>query len=132
MCTDKKVGIIGLGAYLPERVLTNKELEKMVDTTDEWIVTRTGIRERRIAREDEATSDMATEAAKRALKDANLTAADIDLIIVATITPDMFFPATACLVQEKIGARMVPAFDVSVACSGFIYGLAIANQFIGW
>ena len=131
MCTNKKVGIIGLGAYLPERVLTNKELEKMVDTTDEWITTRTGIKERRIAREDEATSDMATEAANRALKDANLTAADIDLIIVATITPDMFFPATACLVQEKIGARMVPAFDVSVACSGFIYGLAIANQFIG-
>lgn len=130
MCSDKKVGIVGLGAYLPERVLTNKDLEKMVDTTDEWITTRTGIKERRIAREDEATSDMATEAAKRALKDANLTAADIDLIIVATITPDMFFPATACLVQEKIGARMVPAFDVSVACSGFIYGLAIAEQFI--
>ena len=130
MCTNKKVGIIGLGSYLPERVLTNKELEKMVDTTDEWITTRTGIKERRIAREDEATSDMAAEAARRALKDANLTAADIDLIIVATITPDMFFPATACLVQDKIGARMVPAFDVSVACSGFIYGLAIANQFI--
>lgn len=130
MCEKKHVGIIGLGAYLPERVLTNKELEKMVDTTDEWIITRTGIRERRIAREDEATSDMATEAARRALKDAGLTAGDIDLIIVATITPDMFFPATACLVQEKIGARTIPAFDVSVACSGFIYGLAIANQFI--
>lgn len=131
MCTNnRKVGIIGLGSYLPEKVLTNKDLEKMVDTTDEWIITRTGIKERRIARSDEATSDMATEAAKRALKDANLTAEDIDLIIVATITPDMFFPATACLVQEKIGARMVPAFDVSVACSGFIYGLAIANQFI--
>lgn len=130
MCSDKKVGIVGLGAYLPEKILTNKDLEKMVDTTDEWITTRTGIKERRIAREDEATSDMATEAAKRALKNANLTAADIDLIIVATITPDMFFPATACLVQEKIGARMVPAFDISVACSGFIYGLAIANQFI--
>ena len=130
MCMNKKVGIIGLGSYLPERILTNKELEKMVDTTDDWITSRTGIKQRRIAREDEATSDMATEAAKRALKDANLTASDIDLIIVATITPDMFFPATACLVQEKIGARMVPAFDISVACSGFIYGLAIANQFI--
>ncbi|MDD5429000.1 MAG: ketoacyl-ACP synthase III [Candidatus Omnitrophica bacterium] len=130
MCTNKKTGIIGLGAYLPEKVLTNKDLEKMVDTTDEWITTRTGIKERRIARQDEVTSDMATEAANRALKDAGLTAADIDLIIVATITPDMFFPATACLVQEKIGARTVPAFDVSVACSGFIYGLAIANQFI--
>jgi len=131
MCNDRKVGIVGLGAYLPERVLTNKELEKMVDTTDEWITTRTGIKERRIARDDEATSDMATEAAKRALEDAGLTPTDIDLIIVATITPDMFFPATACIVQEKIGARQVPAFDVSVACSGFIYGLAIANQFIG-
>ncbi|MBI5144267.1 MAG: ketoacyl-ACP synthase III [Candidatus Omnitrophica bacterium] len=131
MCESKKVGIIGLGAYLPEKVLTNKDLEKMVDTTDEWITTRTGIKERRIARKDEATSDMASEASKRALKDAGLKAEDIDLIIVATITPDMFFPATACLVQEKIGAKSVPAFDISVACSGFIYGLAIANQFIG-
>jgi 3-oxoacyl-[acyl-carrier-protein] synthase-3 len=130
MCESRKVGIIGLGAYLPEKILTNKDLEKMVDTTDEWIMSRSGIKERRIAREDEATSDMATEAAKRALKDANLKAEDIDLIIVATITPDMFFPATACLVQEKIGARTVPAFDVSVACSGFIYGIAIAEQFI--
>lgn len=130
MCEQKKAGIIGLGEYLPERVLTNKDLEKMVDTTDQWILERTGIRERRIAREDEATSDMATEAAKRALADAKLKPEDMDLIIVATITPDMFFPATACLVQQKIGARTVPAFDISVACSGFIYGLAIANQFI--
>jgi len=130
MCERKKAGIIGLGEYLPEKVLTNKDLEKMVDTTDDWITERTGIKERRIAREDEATSDMASEAAKRALADAKLKPEDIDLIIVATITPDMFFPATACLVQQKIGARMVPAFDVSVACSGFIYGLAIANQFI--
>lgn len=130
MCERKKTGIIGLGEYLPERVLTNKDLEKMVDTTDEWITERTGMKERRIAREDEATSDMAAEAAKKALADANLKPEDLDLIIVATITPDMFFPATACLVQQKIGARMVPAFDISVACSGFIYGLAIANQFI--
>ena len=130
MCKIKRAGIIGLGEYLPSRVLTNKELEKMVDTTDEWITTRTGIKERRIARPDEATSDMAAEAARRALKEANLRPEDIDLIIVATITPDMFFPATACLVQDKIGARQVPAFDISVACSGFIYGLAIANQFI--
>lgn len=130
MCDVKKTGIIGLGAYLPEKILTNKDLEKMVETTDEWITTRTGIKERRIARCDEATSDMATEAARNALRDAGLTAADIDLIIVATITPDMFFPATACLVQEKIGARHVPAFDISVACSGFIYGLAIADRFI--
>lgn len=130
MCQSVKTGIIGLGKYLPTRVMTNKDFEKIVDTTDEWITTRTGIKERRIAREDEATSDMATEAAKRALASANLKVEDIDLIIVATITPDMFFPATACLVQQKIGARNVPAFDISVACSGFIYGLAIANQFI--
>ncbi len=130
MCDTKKVGILGVGMYLPEKRLTNKDLEKIVDTTDEWITTRTGIKERRIAREDEATSDMATMAAKRALEDAKLTPADIDLIIVATITPDMFFPATACIVQDKLGARQVPAFDVSVACSGFIYGLAIAKQFI--
>jgi len=130
MCKTKKAGIIGLGMYLPDNILTNAELEKMVDTTDEWIVTRTGIKERRIARSDEATSDMAVNAAREALKNANLKAEDIDLIIVATITPDMFFPATACLVQAKLGARTVPAFDISVACSGFIYGLAIASQFI--
>ena len=130
MCQGKKAGIIGLGKYLPEKVLDNKYFEKIVDTTDEWITTRTGIKERRIARDDEATSDMATEAARRALADAGLKPEDIDLIIVATITPDMFFPATACLVQQKIGARNIPAFDISVACSGFIYGLAIANQFI--
>jgi len=130
MYETKKVGILGLGSYLPERILANKELEKMVDTTDQWITERTGIKERRIARADEATSDMATEAAKRALLDAKLKPEELDLIIVATITPDMFFPATACLVQQRIGARQVPAFDVSVACSGFIYGMAIANQFI--
>ncbi|MDP3791279.1 MAG: beta-ketoacyl-ACP synthase III [Candidatus Omnitrophota bacterium] len=130
MCEKKKAGIIGLGMYVPDRVLTNKELEKMVDTTDEWIFTRTGIKERRIASADEATSDMAVKAAKVALEDAKLKIEDIDLIIVATITPDMFFPATACVVQSKLGARQVPAFDVSVACSGFIYGLAIASQFI--
>ena len=130
MCEAKKTGIIGVGMYLPDNVLTNKDLEKMVDTTDEWIVTRTGIKERRIARSDQATSDMAVNAAKEALKDAKLKPEDIDLIIVATITPDMFFPATACIVQAKLGAREIPAFDISVACSGFIYGLAIASQFI--
>lgn len=128
--STKKVGILGLGSYLPSKILTNADLEKMVDTSDEWITTRTGIKERRIARDDEATSDMATEAAKIALKDAKLKPQDIDLIIVATITPDMFFPATACLVQHKLGARTIPAFDISIACSGFIYGLAIAEQFI--
>ncbi|MDP8258345.1 MAG: beta-ketoacyl-ACP synthase III [Candidatus Aadella gelida] len=126
----KKTGILGVGKYLPGNVLTNADLEKMVDTNDEWIVTRTGIKERRIAAENEATSDMAAKAAKAALKDAGLTAQDIDLIIVATITPDMFFPSTACVLQDKLGAGMVPAFDIAVACSGFIYGLAIADNFI--
>ncbi|MBD3296474.1 MAG: beta-ketoacyl-ACP synthase III [Candidatus Omnitrophica bacterium] len=130
MMEVKKVGIVGVGKYLPRNVLTNADLEKMVDTSDEWIVSRTGIRERRIASENEATSDMAVKAAKDALKKANMSAEDLDLIIVASITPDMFFPSTACLVQHKLGARRVPAFDISVACSGFIYGLTIANQFI--
>lgn len=123
-------GILGVGKYLPENVLTNADLEKMVDTTDEWIFTRTGIRERRIAAENETTSDMAAKASKNALKNANLEPKDIDLIIVATITPDMFFPSTACLLQYKLGAGHVPAFDIAVACSGFVYGLAIADQFI--
>lgn len=127
---EKKVGIIGLGKYLPEKCLTNKDLEKIVDTTDEWITERTGIKERRIARHDEVTSDMAVNAAKKAIENAKLKPEDIDLIIVATITPDMFFPSTACIVQSKLGINYVPAFDISVACSGFIYGIAIANQFI--
>jgi len=126
----KKTGILGVGKYLPENVLTNADLERMVDTTDEWITTRTGIKERRIAAENEATSDMAVKAAKDALKRANLEPKDIDLIIVATITPDMFFPSTACLVQHKLGARHVPAFDIAVACSGYVYGLTIADKFI--
>lgn len=127
---EKKVGIIGLGKYLPEKRLTNKDLEKIVDTTDEWITERTGIKERRIARDDEATSDMAVNAARRAIENAKLKPEDIDLIIVATITPDMFFPSTACIVQSKLGINNIPAFDISVACSGFIYGIAIADQFI--
>jgi 3-oxoacyl-[acyl-carrier-protein] synthase-3 len=126
----KRVGVIGLGKYLPEKRLTNKDLEKIVDTTDEWITERTGIKERRIAREDEATSDMAVNAAKRAIENAKLKPEDIDLIIVATITPDMFFPSTACIIQSKLNVNHIPAFDISVACSGFIYGIAIAEQFI--
>lgn len=126
----KKVGIIGLGKYLPEKRLTNKDLEKIVDTTDEWIMERTGIKERRIARDDEVTSDMAVNAAKKAIENAKLKPGDINLIIVATITPDMFFPSTACVVQNKLAVNHVPAFDISVACSGFIYGIAIADQFI--
>ena len=122
--------ITGVGSYLPAKILTNAHLEKMVDTSDEWIITRTGIKSRRQAAKDEFTSDMAAHAAQRAMKMAGVTADQIDLIIVATITPDMPFPATACLVQQKIGARRAAAFDVEAACSGFIYGLEIGQQFI--
>jgi 3-oxoacyl-[acyl-carrier-protein] synthase-3 len=122
--------ITGVGSYLPAKILTNAHLEKMVDTSDEWIVTRTGIKSRRLAARDEYTSDMAAQAAQRAMKKAGVTADQIDLIIVATITPDMPFPATACIVQQKIGAHRAAAFDLEAACSGFIYGLEIGQQFI--
>ena len=122
--------ITGVGSYLPAKILTNAQLEKMVDTSDEWITTRTGIKSRRQAARDEFTSDMAAHAAQRAMKKAGVTADQIDLIIVATITPDMPFPATACIVQQKIGARRAAAFDVEAACSGFIYALEIGQQFI--
>src|SRR5208283_341473 len=122
--------ITGVGSYLPARVLTNSDLEKMVETTDDWITTRTGIKERRLAAKDEFTSDLAAKAAERAMKMAGVTAGQIDLVIVATITPDMPFPATACLVQHKIGAKRAAAFDIEAACSGFIYGLEVAQQFI--
>ena len=122
--------ITGVGSYVPEKILTNAELEKMVETTDEWITTRTGIRERRIAAANEFTSDLATKAAERARAMAGVTAAQIDLIIVATLTPDMQFPSTACLVQRKIGAQRAAAFDVEAACSGFIYAMEIGQQFI--
>jgi len=124
------VGIIGTGKYVPEKVLTNQDLERMVDTSDEWIVTRTGMRERRIASADQASSDLAYEAATIALKNAGIGAEDLDLIIVATITPDMFFPSTACILQDRLGAKKAAAFDLSAACSGFIYGLANAANFI--
>ncbi|OMF37407.1 3-oxoacyl-ACP synthase [Paenibacillus sp. FSL H8-0548] len=124
------VGIIGTGKYVPERILTNKELEAMVETNDEWIVTRTGIKERRLAAAEEATSDLALHASRKAIAAAGLTAEDIDLIIVATITPDMFFPSTACLLQDKLGAKKAAAFDLSAACSGFIYGLATGSSMI--
>jgi len=122
--------ITGVGSYLPAKILTNAQLEKMVDTSDEWITTRTGIKSRRQAAKDEFTSDMAAHAAQRAMNKAGVTADQIDLIIVATITPDMPFPATACIVQQKIGARRAAAFDVEAACSGFIYALEIGQQFI--
>ncbi len=122
--------IAGIGSYVPAKVMTNFDLEKMVDTSDEWIFTRTGIKQRRIAAKGEFTSDMATIAAERAMKNADVTPEQINLIIVATITPDMVFPSTACLVQTKLGARRSAAFDLEAACSGFIYGLEIAQQFI--
>jgi 3-oxoacyl-[acyl-carrier-protein] synthase-3 len=126
----RTVSIIGTGSYVPERVLSNADLEKMVDTSDEWIVTRTGIRERRIAAEGEHTSDLAAKAALSAIENAGIKAEEIDLILVATATPDMFFPSTACFVQSKIGAKNAACFDVSAACSGFLYALEIAQQFI--
>ena len=125
-----KCGFLGLGYFVPPKVLTNFDLEKMVDTSDEWIITRTGIKERRIADETIATSDLAKEAALKAIKNANLQPTDIELIIVATITPDMSFPSTACIVQNKIGAKNAACFDISAACSGYLYAIAIAEQFI--
>jgi len=122
--------IIGSGSYLPDRILTNQDLEKMLDTTDEWITTRTGIKQRHIIAENQVTSDMAYEASKKALQDANLDAHDIDLIILATTTPDKIFPSTACTLQAKLGIPECPAFDVQAVCSGFIYALSIAEKFI--
>ena len=125
----KNVGILGLGHYVPQQCLTNADLEKMVDTSDEWIFTRTGIRERRIAGK-EKTSDLAIKAAKQALKNASLSAEDLDLIIVTTISPDSNFPSVSCLVQKAIHAKKATAFDISAACSGFLFGLTTAKQFI--
>lgn len=125
-----KTRIIGTGAYVPQRVMTNRDLERIVDTTEKWILERTGIRERRIADESEAASDLAIPAARRALEMARLNEKDLDLIMVATITPDMFFPSTACLVQDRLGAHQAAAFDLSAACSGFLYALSIADQYI--
>lgn len=119
-----------MGIAVPERIMTNYDLEKMVDTTDEWIVTRTGIRERRIAGPDTGTSDLAASAARQALDQAGVTPDQVDLVIVATCTPDMMFPATACLVQDRLGAARAGAFDLEAACSGFIYGLAVGSQFV--
>ncbi|MGY1487831.1 beta-ketoacyl-ACP synthase III [Methylobacillus pratensis] len=122
--------ILGTGSYLPEKILTNADLERMVDTTDEWIYTRTGIRQRHIAAEGEFTSDLSFHAAQRALEAAGVTADAVDLIIVATTTPDRVFPSTACLLQHKLGNTGAPAFDVQAVCSGFIYAIATADNFI--
>ncbi|MFZ5651235.1 MAG: beta-ketoacyl-ACP synthase III [Bacillota bacterium] len=125
-----RAGILGLGSYVPEKILTNSELEEMVDTSDQWILTRTGIRERRIAAPDEATSDLALEAAKKALADAHIGPGDLDLIIVATNTPDCLLPATACIVQDRLGAHRAGAFDLLAGCTGFIYALSVGVQYI--
>jgi 3-oxoacyl-[acyl-carrier-protein] synthase-3 len=123
--------ISGVAGYVPPKVLTNTDLEKLVDTNDEWIRTRTGIRERHIVDPGSATSHMATEAAKQLLAQTNTNPTDIDLIVLASVTPDMFFPASACLVQERLGAKNAWGFDLSAACSGFVYALTVAAQFVG-
>lgn len=127
---QRTVSIIGTGSYVPERILTNDDLSRMVDTSDEWITTRTGIKERRVAAKDEQTSDMASKAALNALAQAKIAPKDVDLILVATATPDMLFPATACFVQKKIGATKAACLDISAACAGFLFGIEIAQQFI--
>jgi 3-oxoacyl-[acyl-carrier-protein] synthase-3 len=127
---NRTVSIIGTGSYVPERVVTNADLEKLVETSDEWITSRTGIKERRIAAAQEHTSHMAAKAAERAMEQAGVTAEEIDLIIIGTITPDTFTPATACHVQRILGAKNAACFDISAACSGFLYAVEIAQQFI--
>ncbi|MFW5910948.1 MAG: beta-ketoacyl-ACP synthase 3, partial [Thiohalospira sp.] len=122
--------ITGTGSYLPERVLTNAELERMVETSDEWITERTGIRERRIAAEGETTCDLGEAAARRAMEAAGVVADEIDLIIFATTTPDRVFPSTACLLQERLGVHGSPAFDIQAVCTGFVYALDVADKFI--
>jgi len=122
--------IAGTGSYLPEKVLTNDDLSKIVDTTDEWIASRTGIRERHVAAEGETTGDLAYHAAMRAMEAAGVEAAELDLIVLGTTTPDLIFPSTACLLQHRLGANGCPAFDVNAACSGFIYALTVADKFI--
>ena len=126
----RTVSIVGTGSYVPEKILTNEDLSRLVDTSDEWITTRTGIKERRVAAKDENTSDMATKAALKALEQANVSPKEVNLILVATATPDMLFPATACFVQKKIGATSAACLDISAACAGFLFGIEIAQQFI--
>lgn len=128
--TRNRAKIIGTGSYLPSKVLTNKDLEKMVETSDEWIVSRTGMRERRLAAADEFTSDMGRQAAEKALEAANCSAEDLDFILFATLTPDYIFPSTACLIQKQLGAHKAAALDVQAACSGYLYALGIARSFV--
>ncbi|MES2404221.1 MAG: beta-ketoacyl-ACP synthase III [Pseudomonadota bacterium] len=126
----KYARILATGSALPERIVTNADLEKMVDTSDEWIRTRTGIRERRVAADGETTGDLALRAAQQALQDAGVKASDLDMVILGTTTPDLVFPATACLIQNRLGANGCMAFDVNAACSGFVYALGVANNFV--
>ena len=126
----KRIGIVGLGMYVPKKVLTNADLEKMVDTSDEWIRSRTGIRERHIVEPGTATSDLAYEAGKAALKQAGLRAKDLGLIIVATTSPDMLFPSTSCIIQQRLGASSAVCFDVSAACSGSVFGIITAQKYL--
>jgi 3-oxoacyl-[acyl-carrier-protein] synthase-3 len=128
--TQRTVSIVGTGSYMPTKILTNADLSKIVDTSDEWITTRTGIKERRVAAKDEQTSDMGAKAALNAREQARVAPNDVDLILVATATPDMLFPATACFVQKKIGATKAACLDISAACAGFLFGIEIAQQFI--
>jgi 3-oxoacyl-[acyl-carrier-protein] synthase III len=123
-------GIVGIGRYLPEKIVTNADLEKIMDTSDEWIRTRTGIEERRIADDNTNTSDMGFAAAQKAIQDAGITPEDIDLILVATVTPDQPFPSVACMLQERLGAKKAAAMDVSAACAGFMYGIITGKQFV--
>ncbi|ARV44722.1 beta-ketoacyl-ACP synthase III [Bacillus inaquosorum] len=125
-----KAGILGVGRYIPEKVLTNQDLEKMVETSDEWIRTRTGIEERRIAADDVYSSHMAVAAAKKALEQAEVAAEDLDMILVATVTPDQAFPTVSCMIQEQLGAKKACAMDISAACAGFMYGVVTGKQFI--
>src|SRR5687767_8669658 len=128
--TLRAAGILGIGSYSPETVLTNDDLSRIVDTDDEWIRTRTGIRERRVAATGESINELAERAAAAALVDAGISAADLDLIIVCTVSAETLFPVTACVIQDRLGAGKCAAFDLNVGCSGFIYGLATAAQFV--
>lgn len=125
-----RAAVTGLGVAVPKRIMANADFEKILDTSDEWIVQRTGIRERRIAGEGESTASLAAAAARNALADAKLAPGDIEMIICATISPELIFPATACLVQQELGAKNIPAFDISAACSGFLYALSVASRYI--
>ncbi len=127
---SRRAKISALGTYVPPKILTNFDLEKIIDTSDQWIVDRVGIRERHIAEKDVATSDLAVEAATRCLAERGIDATDVEVIIVATVTPDMLFPATACLVQDKLGAKGAWGFDLSAACSGFVYALQVGAKFV--